>query len=76
MENKNNTPNDSQVKLNKKIKESWSGLNDQDVALYRSKPEDFFTVLKEKQNISKEDAQKKLQQLEKDCGCSTASKAA
>lgn len=63
-------------KLHKKIKETWSGLSDNDVKLYDGKRDEFFAKLKEKANISKEDAQKKMQQIEKDCGCSGTAKAA
>lgn len=80
MENKNQNmqPNskESTEKLHRKIKETWSGLSDSDVKLYDGKRDDFFARLKEKANISKEDAQKKMEQLEKDCGCSSAAKAA
>lgn len=80
MENKSqNMPQNSKEnseKLHKKIKETWSGLSDNDVQLYDGKRDEFFAKLKEKSNISKEDAQKKMQQLEKDCGCSSAEKAA
>lgn len=63
-------------KLHRKIKETWSGLSDSDVKLYDGKREDFFAKLKEKTNVSKEDAQKKMAQLEKECGCSGTAKAA
>ena len=59
-------------KLNKKIKETWSGLSDSDVKLYADKPAEFFAKLQEKHNVPKADAQKKLQQLEKECGCCPA----
>lgn len=63
-------------KLHRKIKETWSGLSDDTIKLYDGKPDEFFAKLKEKANISKEDAQKKMQQLEKECGCSGTAKAA
>lgn len=63
-------------KLHRKIKETWSGLSDDTIKLYDGKRDEFFVKLKEKTNISKEDAQKKMEQLEKDCGCSGATKAA
>lgn len=63
-------------KLNKKIKETWSGLSDSDIKLYDGKRDEFFEKLNEKHHVSKEDAQKKLAQIEKDCGCSGAAKAA
>lgn len=73
---KNKNSKESMEKLHRKIKETWSGLSDSDVKLYDEKRDEFFAKLKEKANISKEDAQKKLQQLEKDCGCSSTAKAA
>ncbi|MCL4677350.1 MAG: hypothetical protein KJ017_02015 [Alphaproteobacteria bacterium] len=63
-------------KLNKKIKETWSGLSDSDIKLYEGKRDEFFAKLNEKHQVSKEDAEKKMQQIEKDCGCSGAAKAA
>lgn len=80
MENKNQNmqqnSKENTEKLHRKIKETWSGLSDNDVKLYDGKRDEFFAKLKEKANISKEDAQTKLQQLEKDCGCSGTAKAA
>ena len=61
---------------NQKIKETWSGLSDSDVKLYDDKRDEFFARLKEKSNVSREDAQQKIQQLEKDCGCSSTTRAA
>lgn len=63
-------------KLHKKIKETWSSLGDNDIKLYDGKRDEFFARLKEKANVSKEDAQKKMAQLEKECGCSGTTKAA
>lgn len=75
-QNMNQNPKDSAEKLHRKIKETWNGLSDSDVKLYDGNRDAFFARLKEKANISKEDAQKKMEQLEKDCGCSSAEKAA
>lgn len=74
--NKEQNSKENTEKLHKKIKETWSGLGDNDVKLYDGKRDEFFAKLKEKHNVSKEDAQKKMQQLEKDCGCGSAAKAA
>ncbi len=74
--NKKQNSKENTEKLHKKIKETWSGLNDQDVKLYEDNREQFFAKLQEKQKVSKEDAQKKLQQLEKECGCNSMKKAA
>lgn len=80
MENKNQNmkenSKESTEKLHKKIKETWSGLGDSDIKLYDGKRDEFFAKLKEKANVSKEDAQKKMAQLEKECGCSGTAKAA
>jgi uncharacterized protein YjbJ (UPF0337 family) len=74
--NKVENTKENMEKMNKKIKETWSGLSDSDIKLYDGKREDFFAKLKEKSNISREDAQKKIEQLEKDCGCASTAKAA
>lgn len=70
--NKDQNSKENTEKLHRKIKETWSGLSDNDVKLYDGNREEFFVKLKEKANISREDAQTKMQQLEKDCGCSSA----
>ncbi len=77
-QNMNQTSNskENMEKLQKKIKEKWSGLSDSDVKLYDGKREEFFAKLKEKSSISKEEAQKEIKQIEKDCGCVGTSKAA
>lgn len=68
--NTNKPTAENTAKLHKKIKETWSGLSDEDVKLYDGKRDVFFSKLQDKQKVNKEDAQKKLQQLEKECGCS------
>lgn len=67
---------ESAAKLQAQIKQTWGKLNDEDIKLYEGKPDQFFAKLKEKQNVSKEDGQKKMQELEKACGCGPATKAA
>lgn len=80
MENKNQNmqqnSKENTEKLHRKIKETWSGLSDDTIKLYDGKREEFFAKLKEKANVSKEDAQKKMAQLEKECGCGGTAKAA
>ncbi len=80
MEMKNQNPQsntkENVEKLRRKIKETWSGLSESDINLYEGKREEFFAKLKEKGNLSREDAQKKMEQLERDCGCSSTAKAA
>ncbi len=69
--------NQEQVKgkfdqLSGKIKETWGRLNDDDVALYNGKRDQFFGKLQETYGIAKEDAQKRLVELEKSCSSDKA----
>lgn len=61
------------LKFNAKIKETWSKLSDDDIKLYNGSRDQFFAKLKEKHSISKEDGEKRLQEIEKSCAaaCST-----
>ena len=79
MTNTNPTPeksaanSDQASKLNAKIKEAYNKLNDDDVKLYSSNKDQFFAKLKEKQSVSKEDGQKKIQEIEKACDAACSS---
>ena len=68
-----NKSEDKNAKLNAKIKEAYSKLSDDDIKLYDGKRDQFFAKLQEKQSVSKEDGEKKLQEIEKACGCDSAS---
>lgn len=70
-----NSPENTE-KLHRKIKETWSGLSDSDIKLYDGKRDEFFANLEKKQNISKDDAELKMHQLEKECGCTDKAKKA
>lgn len=59
-------------KLHKKIKEKWPKMSDDNIKLYNGKRDQFFDKLKEKHQVSREDGQKKMEQMEKDCGCGTS----
>ena len=69
---KNQNSKERAEKLHRKIKETWTGLSDNDIKLYDQKRNEFFAKLEEKEKVSKQDAQQKLQQLEKECGCNKA----
>ena len=56
---------DKAVKFNAKIKETWSKLSDDDIKLYASNRDQFFAKLKEKQNLSKDDGDKIITEIEK-----------
>ena len=62
--------------LSGKIKETWGRLSSNDIALVNGQREQFFGKLKEVYGLSKEDAQKKLGEIEKSCGCGSTDKAA
>ena len=64
--NKAESP-DKAAALNAKIKETYSKLSDDDVKLYAGKRDEFFAKLKEKQNVSKEDGEKKIKEIEQAC---------
>lgn len=68
--NKKENP-DKYAAFNAKIKETYSKLSDDDVKLYDGKRDQFFAKLQEKQNVSKEDGEKKMKELEQSCGCSS-----
>ncbi|MDX2027951.1 MAG: CsbD family protein [Alphaproteobacteria bacterium] len=54
-----------------KIKETWGRLTDDDIALAEGQRDQFFGKLQTTYGIAKEDAQKRLDELEKSCGCSS-----
>jgi hypothetical protein len=68
MTNMNQKPEDAQ-KLHAEIKKTWSKLSDDDIKLAGTNRDQFFAKLHEKQAVSKADGEKKLQELEKACGC-------
>lgn len=71
--NQNPTQNpENAQKLHAEIKKTWSKLSDDEIKLSQSNRDQFFAKLKEKQGVSKEDGEKKLQELEKSCGCGTS----
>jgi uncharacterized protein YjbJ (UPF0337 family) len=47
-----------------KMKEAWGRLTDDDIALYEGKREQFYGKLKEKYGLAKEDAEKKLAEMQ------------
>ncbi len=72
MTNANQNPDkaegsDKFAAFNAKIKETYSKLSDDDVKLYDGKRDQFFVKLKEKQNVSKEDGEKAIKEIEASC---------
>lgn len=59
---------DKATQIQAKIKAAWNKLSDDDIKLYSSNRPQFLAKLKEKQNVSKEDAEKHLQEFEASCG--------
>lgn len=64
---------DKSTQIQAKIKSAWNKLNDEDIKLYTSNRAQFLAKLKEKQNVSREEAEKKLQEFEKSCGSACGS---
>lgn len=62
------TQKNNAEKINAEIKKSWNRLSDDDVKLYEKQPDQFFSKLKEKHNVSKEDATKRLSEIKSACG--------
>jgi uncharacterized protein YjbJ (UPF0337 family) len=62
--------------LKGKLKETWGRLTDDELALYNGKRDQFFGKLQEKYGLAKEEAQDRLDEIEKSCGCESSSKAA
>ena len=58
--------------ISAEIKKSSSKLSDDDIKLYATQPDTFFSKLKEKQGVSREDAQKRLAEIKTGCGCGSA----
>jgi uncharacterized protein YjbJ (UPF0337 family) len=58
------------------LKEKWGKLTENDITLYKGKREQFLGKLKEHYGLVKEDAEKQIKTLEKNCGCASDNKAA
>lgn len=63
-----------------KLKETWGKLTDDDLDLYNGKKDQFFGKLKEQYGLAKEEAEQRVNTLEKECdyncGCSSKDKSA
>ncbi len=73
-----NVPNkaegsDKAAQVQAKIKSAWNKLNDDDIKLYATNRPQFLAKVQEKQNVSKEDAEKKMQEFEASCGSASGS---
>lgn len=51
-----------------KIKQMWGKLTDDDIALVNGNRQEFFGKVQEKYGIAKEEAEKRLKEVEKSCG--------
>jgi uncharacterized protein YjbJ (UPF0337 family) len=58
------------------IKKAWNKLTDEDVGLYETQPEKFFARVKDKHGFSREQAEKRLENIKETCGsvCSSVDK--
>ncbi len=55
------------------IKSTWAKLTDDEVAYYEGQQDKFFGAVKEKYGVAKEEAEKKMKELESNCGCDSSS---
>jgi len=62
--------------LSGKIKAAWGRLTDDDIALAKGNRDQFLGKLQETYGLKKEEAQKRLEEMEKSCNCSSSDKAA
>lgn len=70
------TPEAKAEKMSAEIKKSWNKLSDDDAKLFPAQADKFFAALKEKQGVSKEDGQKRLDEIKASCGNCSSEKAA
>lgn len=55
------------------IKKAWNKLSDEDVALYENQPDQFFARVKEKHGFSREQTEKRLENIKQTCGSNCGS---
>jgi uncharacterized protein YjbJ (UPF0337 family) len=60
--------------LKGKVKQTYGKLTSDDIALLNGKREEFFGRLEEAHGVSREEAEKKIKEMEKSCGCSSSDK--
>ena len=63
-------------KLKAEIKKTWDKLTDEEISFYDGKQNQFFDKVKEKYSLSREDAQKRLKEIEASCSSCVSDKAA
>jgi hypothetical protein len=62
--------------MSAEIKKTWNKLSDEDVQHQKTQPDQFFAALREKHNVTRDDAQKRLKEIKASCGACTSEKAA
>jgi len=62
--------------LKGEIKKTWGKLTDDDIAYVDGQKDKLFGKIKETYGIGKEEAEKKLNELEKNCGSCSSNEAA
>jgi hypothetical protein len=58
-------------KLHAAVKKNWNKLSDEDINLYETSPDRFFSKVKDLHGINQEDAKKKMGEIKTSCGCGT-----
>ena len=70
------SPEAKTIKLKAEIKKTWDKLTDEEISFYDGKQNQFFDKVKEKYSLSREDTQKRLNEIEASCGSCVSDKAA
>lgn len=62
---------DKSAAVSAEMQKSWDKLSPEDMKLYETSPDKFFGVLKDKQGVTRENAEKRLTEIKNSCGCGT-----
>lgn len=61
------SPQKNAEAMHAEIKKNWGKLTDDEIKLHDKQPDQFFSKVKEKYGLIKEDAQKKLAEIKANC---------
>lgn len=56
--------------LKGEIRKTWGKLTDDEIAQFKGETQKFYGTLQEKYGLAREEAERRMQELEKKCGAS------
>ncbi len=59
-----------------KVKKLWGKLTDDDIMLLKGNAQEFYGKVQKNYGLGREEAEKKIRELESSCGCSIKNEAA